>query len=196
MSADLATWSPRAAAEPGPAAQAMHARQARHLHPAALPRWHALLEVQWRARLERVTELSLAYHDAEEAGADRAGGAGGRDARLAARRRARAILHRAVAERRALAEIDAALARLATGRFGWCEQCGSVIATTRLTEMPQSRYCAACQPDAGGARRLPVPAVSRLPARPGAAPAGSRRTARRAGPPSPDNPPCPSPTMA
>jgi RNA polymerase-binding transcription factor DksA len=24
-----------------------------------------------------------------------------------------------------------------------CEQCGRVIATTRLTEMPQARYCAA-----------------------------------------------------
>jgi DnaK suppressor protein len=61
----------------------------------------------------------------------------------AARRRARAILHRAVAERRALAEIESALSRLAAGRFGWCEQCGGAIAATRLAEMPQARYCPA-----------------------------------------------------
>lgn len=114
---------------------------ARHLHPAALPQWHALLGLHWQERLERVTELSLAYHDAEEAAADISRR---RAARLAARRRATEILHLAVAERRALAEIDAALARLTIGRFGWCEQCGAAIATATLTETPQARYCAAC----------------------------------------------------
>ena len=32
--------------------------------PARGPAWRALLEAQWRARLQDVTELSLAYHDA------------------------------------------------------------------------------------------------------------------------------------
>jgi DnaK suppressor protein len=135
MSADLAIIPPRAAAERGPAAEA------RHLHPAALPQWRALLEFHWRERLERITEYSLAYHGAEEAAAD---ASRGRDARLAARRRASQILHQTVAERRALAEIEAALARLATGRFGWCEQCHRVIGTARLSETPHRRYCTAC----------------------------------------------------
>ena len=31
------------------------------------PRWRALLEMRWRARLQEVTELALAYHEAEAA---------------------------------------------------------------------------------------------------------------------------------
>jgi RNA polymerase-binding transcription factor DksA len=136
MTADLAIFPPPAAARPSPAAQA------RHLHPAALPRWRALLGLRWQERLERVTEFSLAYHDARDAAAD---ARAGRDAQLAARQRSSAILHRAVAERLALAEIEAALARLAAGRFGWCEQCGGAIATARLAEVPQARYCPECE---------------------------------------------------
>lgn len=126
---------PPAAAGRSPAARA------RPAHPGTLSQWRALLEFRWRQRLERVTEFSLAYHDAEEAAADVSSSG---DARLAAGQRAAAALHRAMAERRALAEIEAALARLAAGRFGWCEQCGSMIPTARLTGMPQTRYCAAC----------------------------------------------------
>jgi DnaK suppressor protein len=136
MTADLAFFPPPAAARRGPAAQA------RHLHPAALPRWRALLGFCWQERLERVIEFSLAYHDAREAAADPGSG---QDARLAARGRASQALHRAVAERLALAEIEAALARLAAGRFGWCQQCGVAITTARLAEMPQARNCPACE---------------------------------------------------
>jgi hypothetical protein len=134
MTADLAIFPPPAAARRSPAAQA------RHLHPAALPRWRALLEVRWQERLGLVIEFSLAYHEAREAVA---GVSIGPDARRAARRRASAVLHRAVAERLALAEIEAALARLAAGRFGWCEQCGSAMTAERLAEVPQARYCPA-----------------------------------------------------
>jgi DnaK suppressor protein len=137
MTADLAIFPPLAAARRSPAAEA------RHLHPAALPQWRALLGVRWQERLELVTEFSLAYHNAWEDAAD----AGRRpDARWAARRRASAALRRAVAERLALAEIEAALARLAAGRFGWCEQCGTAITATRLTETPQVRCCPECEP--------------------------------------------------
>jgi DnaK suppressor protein len=136
MTADLAIFPPPAAARRSPASEA------RHLHPAALPRWRALLGLRWQQRLEQVTELSVAYHDAREAAADPGSG---RDARLAAQLRASEALHSAVAERLALAEVEAALARLATGRFGWCEQCGAAIATARLAEIPQARYCPACE---------------------------------------------------
>ena len=136
MTADLAIFPPPAAARRSPAAEA------RHLHPAALPRWRELLGFRWQERLERVTALSLAYHDAEEAAAD---DGSGRTARRAARRRASATLHRAVGERLVLAEIEAALARLAAGRFGWCEQCSTAITTARLAETQEARYCSACE---------------------------------------------------
>ncbi len=105
------------------------APDATHLAPEALPRWRALLEFHWRARLERVTELSLAYHDAEDAGQQ------GDATRL---------LRLAVTERRALAEIEAALSRLGAGAYGTCERCAVAVSPARLTRIPQARYCAAC----------------------------------------------------
>jgi DnaK suppressor protein len=53
-------------------------------------------------------------------------------------------VRRAAAGRRALAETEAALARLAAARFGWCQQCGTAITATRLAEIPQARCCPAC----------------------------------------------------
>ena len=141
MSADLAIGAPEnagaaAAVRPGPAAPPAAA----HLAPDTMPRWRALLESHWRARLERVTELSLAYHEAEDASAGPP--AGGQSARAQS---GRALLRRAVAQRRALAEIEAALARLSNGRFGRCERCGGVVSATRLTRTPQARYCISCE---------------------------------------------------
>ena len=103
-----------------------------HLAPESQPRWRARLEGQWCARLERLTELSLRYHEAAEAG-----GAAGPAA-------SRPLLRQAVVERRALAEIEAALSRLASGRFGRCERCGDPVAPARLRRAPQVRYCGSC----------------------------------------------------
>jgi hypothetical protein len=62
--------------------------------PAGEPQWRALLETRWRARLQEVTELALAYHEAAAA-ADRGtgGGAGGLQAQplLRLRRRGRDV---------------------------------------------------------------------------------------------------------
>jgi RNA polymerase-binding transcription factor DksA len=136
MSADLVDiFPPHAVARRSPAAEA------RHLHPAALPHWRALLGSLRQQRQERATGLWLACRDAREAAADASGGP---DAAQAAWRRASAMWHRAVAEWRALGEIEEALSRLATGRFGWCQHCGAAIAAGRLTEMPQARYCPSC----------------------------------------------------
>jgi len=114
------------------------APEATHLAPEATPHWRALLESRWRASLEQVTELSLAYYDAEEASARAADGRG------AGAREARSLLRRAVAERRALAEIEAALTRLTNGSFGKCERCRGSVSLARLTRIPQARYCWAC----------------------------------------------------
>ena len=138
MSADLGIFPPRATARRSPAAEA------RHLHPAALPHWRALLGLLWQQRHERAAGLWLACRDAREAAADASGGPDAAQAAQAAWRRASAMWHRAVAEWHALGEIEAALSRLAIGRFGWCEQCGAAIAASRLTEIPQARYCPAC----------------------------------------------------
>ena len=97
--------------------------------------WRALLEVQWRARLQEVTELSLAYHEAAAAPAGPPG-----------ERKLRQLLRRAIAARRALADTDEALGRLANGRYGLCEGCGAAIPAWLLTGTPDARFCPRCQP--------------------------------------------------
>jgi DnaK suppressor protein len=44
----------------------------------------------------------------------------------------------------ALARIEAALARIDTGEFGWCIQCGEVIAPGRLALDPAVPVCVGC----------------------------------------------------
>lgn len=52
----------------------------------------------------------------------------------------------APAARRAefLAKIDAALLRLDTPDYGYCEACGVRIATARLLELPYTEHCLEC----------------------------------------------------
>ena len=97
--------------------------------------WRALLEIQWRARLQEVTELSLAYHEAAAAPAGPPG-----------ERKLRQLLRRAIAARRALADTDEALGRLASGRYGLCEGCATAIPAWLLTGTPDARFCPRCQP--------------------------------------------------
>jgi DnaK suppressor protein len=102
----------------------------------------ALLEARWRQTLERITALSIAYHEAAQlvpVGPHGSRGAGSRQARRLARQ--------AIAQRQMLAEIEAALERITAGRYGWCEQCGRLIAAARLAAQPHVRYCAACSHD-------------------------------------------------
>jgi DnaK suppressor protein len=47
--------------------------------------------------------------------------------------------------REELSGIDAALERMAAGRFGICTQCGSPIAQDRLTNLPGAVRCRPCQ---------------------------------------------------
>jgi DnaK suppressor protein len=128
--------------------------------PGGLARRRAELEARWRDRLERVTALSLAYHD--EAASAAAGPEGGA---RAASRRARQLGRQAVAERQALAEIEAALERIAAGRYGRCEECGRTITSAVLSATPQSRYCAACT-NAAAPARPPLQYSSRPARRP------------------------------
>ena len=113
------------------------------------PHWRALLEARWRARLQEVTELSLAYHGAETAALD------GGDA-MEGSQEAQRLLSRAVAARQKLADIDEALARLATGTFGYCEQCLAAIPAGLLAVIPERRYCPDCADEPIAAQRQAV----------------------------------------
>ena len=48
-------------------------------------------------------------------------------------------------ERNELAEIDAALDRIANHRFGVCEGCGRSIPKRRLEALPEARTCVDCR---------------------------------------------------
>lgn len=47
-------------------------------------------------------------------------------------------------ETRELAEIDAALARIASGTYGRCERCGAPVGESRLRAVPHARFCMTC----------------------------------------------------
>ena len=54
-------------------------------------------------------------------------------------------------------EIDAALMRLAEGRYGFCLDCGRRISIARLRALPATRHCVRC------ARHAPAPAGVSVP---------------------------------
>jgi RNA polymerase-binding transcription factor DksA len=119
------------------------------------PYWRELLEASWQARLREVTELSLAYHIAAAA-----------DPRGQGSQEAVTLIHRTVAARRKLADIEEALGRLTAGNFGYCEHCRSRISVVVLADAPETRYCPGC------AKGAAIP-----PAIPPAAPPEQRRLA-------------------
>ncbi|CAM5288041.1 Zinc finger DksA/TraR C4-type domain-containing protein OS=Streptomyces rochei OX=1928 GN=G3I25_34440 PE=4 SV=1 [Streptomyces rochei] len=51
----------------------------------------------------------------------------------------------AASARMVLADVEAALARMAEGRYGACHLCRRPIDRERLMIVPQARYCARCQ---------------------------------------------------
>jgi RNA polymerase-binding transcription factor DksA len=112
------------------------------------PRWRALLEARWQARLRELTELSLAYHVAIASGCASA------SASASGQPEAQALLRRAVTARRQLADVEEALSRLAAGEFGRCEQCGGQIPDGLLVTAPEIRYCARCDGEPSAIRPL------------------------------------------
>jgi DnaK suppressor protein len=48
------------------------------------------------------------------------------------------------AAQRRLADVEAAVARRASGRYGVCERCGGPIAPDRLAARPAARTCITC----------------------------------------------------
>jgi RNA polymerase-binding transcription factor DksA len=111
------------------------------------PLWRALLEARWQDRVREVTELSLAYHAAAAAVPGGMGDGTGQP-------EIQALLRRAVAARRKLADVEEALGRLTAGRFGSCEQCGSQIPAGLLAAVPELRYCPRCDAEPTRVRPL------------------------------------------
>jgi RNA polymerase-binding transcription factor DksA len=108
-----------------------------------------LLDEQARAR-ERVGAL-----EREFAGLAEAASAAGTDdehdpegATLAFERQHAAALLEAARDQ--VAAVDAALRRLAEGRYGVCERCGQPIGAERMAARPAAATCVRC---AGGGRR-------------------------------------------
>ena len=48
-------------------------------------------------------------------------------------------------QKKRLAQIDQALARIASGKYGICDNCGNPIAPERLEAMPHATMCINCQ---------------------------------------------------
>ena len=55
-----------------------------------------------------------------------------------------ALQREAEAERSLLGEVDAALARMESGTYGLCEECGERVALPRLVAIPEARLCIRC----------------------------------------------------
>jgi RNA polymerase-binding transcription factor DksA len=121
------------------------------------PRWRELLEARWQVRLRELTELSLAYHVAVAApvpASDASASASASSASASASAEAQTLLRRTVTARRKLADVEEALARLAAGEFGRCEQCGGQVPDGLLAVAPEIRYCARCDGEPSWIRPL------------------------------------------
>ena len=89
--------------------------------------FRVVLEHQRRFRLEQVTQLAC---DTTAAGDDARG---------------QVTTTLVTAARTALAEIDAALFRLAVGSFGICQRCNRAIPSDMLEAIPMASLCLQCQ---------------------------------------------------
>ena len=66
----------------------------------------------------------------------------------------------AAGARRALDDIELAMARMHTGRYGYCRTCGLGIPLVVLEAIPKTTLCLACQGQTGR-RRDPAPSGTR-----------------------------------
>jgi DnaK suppressor protein len=106
-----------------------------------LPDLRAALEQQLRFRRDQLAELEAGGH---------ARGRGGTDP--PDRRNEEAVygLHEVDAlvvagARQAVADIELALVRMRTGRYGYCRSCGAHIPLVLLRAIPRTTLCLACQ---------------------------------------------------
>lgn len=89
------------------------------------------LEQQRRFRVEQLRVLTASIHRGAPTRADNPQGA----VDLALRAAATTVL----------ANIDDALARITTNRYGLCQECGTAISLERLQALPMMSWCRPCQ---------------------------------------------------
>ena len=106
----------------------------RRLEPAQLTVLRASLYEQLLFRRQQLRDIARTADDLS-------GTAGARD--TAAHSEIRDKL--AAAAQTALADTEAALARMDAGRYGGCRRCGRTISLQCLSVHPQARYCTLCQ---------------------------------------------------
>ncbi len=112
-------------------------------HPelaANLPTLRAMLEEQRQFRLEQLAELAQAGNPRRDPRPTTSSPSTGVTAVLDEVAEALAI-----AARHALDDVELALSRMGTGRYGTCLFCGSAISLERLQILPQSSHCVDCQ---------------------------------------------------
>lgn len=107
----------------------------------SLPVLRTRLEEQREFRIEQLVELATRELAAEEltAAAAPVGSPGGQ------RVRDELSMLLTTAARQALADIESALQRMDTGRYGMCLYCGAPVELARLYTVPQTALCAPCQ---------------------------------------------------
>lgn len=100
----------------------------------------AQLEEQRRFRLEQLRDFGPL---APRAVRDRCrGSAGQREVQV----------QLAACARMVLADVEAALRRMAAGRYGWCRRCARPVPFAWLEIVPQARYCPDCHRERGAGR--------------------------------------------
>jgi DnaK suppressor protein len=62
-------------------------------------------------------------------------------------------LHLSAQAQAAVEEIDAALAKIAAGTYGFCESCGNPVPGARLEALPHARLCVSCKSGGLSVRR-------------------------------------------
>jgi RNA polymerase-binding transcription factor len=109
---------------------------------AQLPDLRTMLEEQRRFRLEQLSQLNDQYLQSQVELAGRH-----IDSLDTSADNARVEVSAAVeaAAHLALDDIEAALARMDAGRYGYCVQCDRPIPTERLFAIPQAPLCMHCQ---------------------------------------------------
>lgn len=109
---------------------------------AQLPDLRAMLEEQRRFRLEQLSQLNDQYQQSQVELAGRH-----IDSLDTSADNARVEVSAAVeaAAHLALDDIEAALARMDAGRYGYCAQCDRPIPVERLFAIPQAPLCMHCQ---------------------------------------------------
>lgn len=113
------------------------------LSPEDLAALRESLEEQRRFRREQLRQIDGAPQDRGDRG-NRGDPSDRTDQQQAASQtEVRVML--AASARMVLTDVEAALDRMARGRYGTCHLCTRSISLARLTIVPQARYCARCQ---------------------------------------------------